>query len=1705
MAGRKRPDMKVYLNIQDRLGRTKQQWIEQASHHDDLIEAWNLHTFQQAFEAEHQQEFNALMAEVNRSRLAKFAKHLRDNTAPEIYPGQKTGSRYPTPAEYLKSIGNSWKPIIDEIERDSEIKIKSLTENDYYCYYKFQMIKGQEGRIPDVYYKQAIARMAAAGQINKNNRHHEYEWEIDYFKPGRALQKSRASDVRDFGKIVLGFEPSNNFLAEYEIFLSFFDGLVRMYKGIKKFQNMNLKFAYTNYHSHGAIENAELTIKNMLEYGNQKKEVVNPSEWLSGIVLYTFLVNDYFEFEVDRLEVTDENYHDNVYILSAKVIPWSYQFKGEVFVDNAKYETYNPHLEDIFEGIPGLVIAKKNKPPPDPDAKKKKRKRRNNNRELGFFPKILPEDAKKYQFNDNSTLDCPITAIVHAIGPKISEYLESTDSYSTLASIYIQSTLTNVASMTITRNNLIKFYEKLCQIYKFNMAITIYKFPCRESDESPELNKQDNYFRKYYFIGDNWDHPHIALKSYYKNIDPIIKQICKTTMSVVIIDGHIFNTNIRGSIGYLLGIANNYHNLEFKPSAYRFIHEQHLQMVEKQVDMYRKDPSLLLLCPITAGYNEDVAKTTDMQKPKYVENVSYAVYDYEFTKDENNFISGNQMFGLHQNRQTNIYDDRQGNINFGGLASAKVYSNICIPFNPNEKEVLRQDRYFSYDQIPHNNFFGMIDWLIDRTPKDIVQMTTVNKKTKAPKTYKTIPKHTWVIYAHNGGKCDNIISLDFIVKSNIKQRYRHLTIKNLEVSGCSMDMQWVISRNVGKYQQKIVFSFRDSLKITDCKVADFGKNYGIDEIKLPYYYDFYQKIFNEDAVPTLDISRYSLRLPATYNEFYRNNKPFSVNKIIKDCQTFETFSKKLQESAEFKTECMKLYQSKDTETKEEVEKKMLAITRCWFEREKVWQEHDQYFVDHPGTKYTDFRDAVCPYYKMFKTDITSAIHWGMHLYIPPEKVEWIYQNRQEILDGFLEIPRVPWYEKDMETDKVRYLKTFSTENIITLASHCMGDFGNIKSARMLRDLQNYRAKYLVNGNALSPKEYCEIYNYYDCYNVIQAMQAYQQSLMDIAQMPGLSEISKINTFQERSTSGTAWHCMALAGCLDNIYQLTGMLNQFVRMDIIGGWCKKNNRTTAEGKSKYESYKSKNYDQIMQFLGQEVTEDNLKIVRQLIAEDSMMLQDGCSLYPSAMSILGMPAGPPRYIYSEADVRDCIAQDKPFYVCCSFNMPLERDFPYLSEKINGKRVYRNGQFDKVVLGDEAFKYIARCEKAENIKFISARPGAPIGIAFDARSYTWSDVIKVFYKERSLIKKSHPAKGNTLKLIMNSTYGRSIMKNVEHDSRFIRKEDLADYKKNNSAKMVGHITDYHNFKQVQIHKDFMQRNGYPHIGAAILEKSKTIMSGLLWLLTNADHADPNIKFDTLEDLVNNRIAIGRQLSGDPKKPILDCVARQIDTDGAFVHIKYLPQISHILGKDMCQFHNDFEVGGYDGLLDIGMTAIASEFVMSKCYANEILCQKEGVYCKVYENAMKGVPSKGLVLPFQDWRDLNNGCIKRYRIHDSSKMNTKIVKGDGLKYVTEDMYREVKRPDYDNSRYFYAVGRYIISGHYEIGQPLLINWDKFNAYLEVNRRHTGEQPANMSKKFCDDAFLTLMETTTFCKTIDGQAVFASKEEKKAIIERSL
>jgi hypothetical protein len=460
---------------------------------------------------------------------------------------------------------------------------------------------------------------------------------------------------------------------------------------------------------------------------------------------------------------------------------------------------------------------------------------------------------------------------------------------------------------------------------------------------------------------------------------------------------------------------------------------------------------------------------------------------------------------------------------------------------------------------------------------------------------------------------------------------------------------------------------------------------------------------------------------------------------------------------------------------------------------------------------------------------------------------------------------------------------------------------NTPAKRVLIDtcVQNSKA-YIVRDDQefIDIMQYAVYYCVKDCEVLMQGLEKFRSDLVELFKITR-TEMPDISNFVSISSIGYAF--ARAYGCFDGCYELSGKPREFLQRCVSGGRC--------------------------------MTRNNEKLIVRGKIQDF----DAVSLYPSAMYIMkGVPKGIPKVIPHGAD----IWKYDYFFIeinitSISCKSPTEYTFGQvyskspIGSKMFGNESQQNFYVDKKGLEDLLEYY--------NIEFEVIR-----GYAF---TEGFNGKIKRFIKTLFDLRKKYKAEKpknpleQTVKLLMNSIYGKSIMKEVLTMVKPIRKAKLNQY----IIQQYNHIEEitYSETSDMCFVKVLKTHNvtfTLPQFGVSVLSYSKCLMNRVMCLAEQ------------------NGIPIFYQDTDS-----MHLFDQDVGKLGKLFKDKFHQKL---IGEELTQFHSDFTLKNAQG------KPYSTYFIGlgKKCYLDVL---EDGHGTTGLHVRMKEVPYKAIKFPCNDQDD--------------------------------------------------------------------------------------------------------------------------------------
>ena len=443
--------------------------------------------------------------------------------------------------------------------------------------------------------------------------------------------------------------------------------------------------------------------------------------------------------------------------------------------------------------------------------------------------------------------------------------------------------------------------------------------------------------------------------------------------------------------------------------------------------------------------------------------------------------------------------------------------------------------------------------------------------------------------------------------------------------------------------------------------------------------------------------------------------------------------------------------------------------------------------------------------------------------------------------------------------------------------------------------------YKEDTNEIEIMKYARFYCIKDCITLMNGMNKFNN---DLAEVFKNTNRTWIGIHQFISISAVGYDFARIYGCFDGCYQLSGKPQNFIQRCVSGG------RTmTANNEKQYI------VDKIQDF-------------------------DAVSLYPSAMYIMdGIPKGKPKVI------RPAASGQKSLLSTCTHEQLMSYDTFFI--EINIKKMscksdnpYKFGQIFKLnEKGSKIFcnepinhYYVDKITLIDLMEFYDIEYELIRGYYFDEGfNNKINEFIKTLFDLRLKYKNEKNPLEKSIKLLLNSIYGKSILKPMTDEIKVVNRNKLISYiyRNYNFIKEVSFNDSSKCF--VKKIKPINNHFNLPQFGASVLSWSKHIMNQVM---------------STAEQ---NNIDIYYQ-----------------DTDSMHLKECDVPKLAKIykgkynkelIGTQMTQFHCDFD--SFDGA--IGDIHSRKLIALGKKSYLDILVDENGN--EGYHIRMKGVSRQCII----------------------------------------------------------------------------------------------------------------------------------------------
>lgn len=509
-----------------------------------------------------------------------------------------------------------------------------------------------------------------------------------------------------------------------------------------------------------------------------------------------------------------------------------------------------------------------------------------------------------------------------------------------------------------------------------------------------------------------------------------------------------------------------------------------------------------------------------------------------------------------------------------------------------------------------------------------------------------------------------------------------------------------------------------------------------------------------------------------------------------------------------------------------------------------------------------------------------------------------------------------------------------------------------------------------------------------------------------------------------SLSTVADKTITQAGCYDNIYAAKSHLLGYLKTHVKGGRCS---------------------------LGRQAVNDSTKVgfTDKFHSTTKTLYYDAVSLYPSAMRELenGFPAGKPEYIRGASqtgkDLIDKIKSHKMTAFFADFKIIDMQKFKCeISTEVNNRMSFglypvRSKNLNEITsastgtenhlqqthtdMESDSIRWINDLSmvkgsiKFDNISFNDFCTKLNIsmdnfrvlcGVAYTQSNIRITDKITILFNKRLEAKKAgNDSLSNVLKLILNSAYGKTLLKYQETREIICTGKSL----KSKIAQNFNTVTCFESITNnedpemklwsITLSQSIMGQSGRYHIGALVLSQSREIMNRVV--VTAAENSIPLFYTDT------------------------DSIALPYDDIETIkqAYTKNYPTKRSLDGKELGQFHSDFKEMVVDNKVIDDLVSVEAYYCGKKSYIHKVTPADPKLFGTVfsYKKSLKGVTEDSIKLAIHDrgqdllgmFKDLYDGKEIGFDLNAGGRC--KFEAGRGFKslagiYKTSQIVRNVK-----------------------------------------------------------------------------------------------
>lgn len=467
------------------------------------------------------------------------------------------------------------------------------------------------------------------------------------------------------------------------------------------------------------------------------------------------------------------------------------------------------------------------------------------------------------------------------------------------------------------------------------------------------------------------------------------------------------------------------------------------------------------------------------------------------------------------------------------------------------------------------------------------------------------------------------------------------------------------------------------------------------------------------------------------------------------------------------------------------------------------------------------------------------------------------------------------------------------------------------------------------------REYCEL----DVKLLSNGWNKFRQMTLDFFDID-------INGREIYTVAGMAYRHL-MNECFEDTFSVSGLVLEFIRRSTVGG----------------QTQSAHN--------------------RAMIVEGEILDEDKRSLYPSAMVTMpGIPKGKPKifeceipsdadYFFVEIVINKIVGPHYAFPILAARNQEGINDW---TNDMEGHRIIIGRRtLEDLIEWNDVFDY-------------TVIHGYYWNEGFNTKI---SSTIEHMYNRRDELKNQKNPAQLIYKLLMNSSYGRTGLKPIDDDDRYLQPDELNRYIANNHNRIVKMNVMPNGDTRVQSRKAINNHFNQQHVASMILEQAKHLMRKVLLLQERLESPLANNIYYTDTDSIH----ISRKSWMELEKIYFDIYQDQLE------------------GPNLGQFHSDFAISGTyqhdeNGKLvpsfikekDLlgGNLYSRKLYVCGKKAYMDVLTSDKNLDITLFHFRLKGIPNSSVIQKCDDEYD-----------GDIEQLYKELVHGKKIRFTISGMFK--------------------------------------------------------------------------------------------------